>query len=91
MDISLIDENHYEPMRISTASGCDSSGKPVDNLGRVINYDPCPFGQRYNCNDAECKYSPWFLFVILGLPFLGLIILVVGISIIIRFTKEKKY
>jgi hypothetical protein len=71
--------------------GCDSSGKPVDKLGRTFTYDPCPFGQTYNCSSSSCKYSSWFLFISFGLPFLAIAILIIGASVMLRFTKEKRY
>lgn len=95
MDITPIEyENPSEPQKITSENfviGCDTSGKPVDNLGRVFPYDPCPFGQTYNCASSTCKYSSWFLFVAFGLPFLAIAILVIGASVMLRFTKEKRY
>jgi hypothetical protein len=84
-----------EPQKIVSENdrvvGCDSSGKPVDKLGRTFSYDPCPFGQTYNCSSSSCKYSSWFLFVAFGLPFLAIAILIIGASIMLRYTKEKRY
>lgn len=95
MDITPIEsyDNLYEPQKIVSEKlilGCDLSGNPVDNLGRKFSYDPCPFGQTYNCSSSSCKYSSWFLFVAFGLPFLAIAILVIGISVMLRVTKEKR-
>jgi hypothetical protein len=83
-----------EPQKIVSENfvvGCDICGNPVDKLGRTFSYDPCPFGQTYNCSSSSCKYSSWFLFVAFGLPFLAIAILIIGASVMIRFTKEKRY
>jgi hypothetical protein len=83
------EEDSYQHIQ-STTVGCNESGKPVDSLGRVLDSEPCPFGQRYSCFSNSCKYSTWFLFLMIGLPFLSFVILMIGIAILVRATKEKK-
>ena len=84
IEVEEFNVSFIKPQKIiseNSVVGCDSSGKPVDNLGRVFSYDPCPFGQTYNCSSSSCKYSSWFLFVAFGLPFLAIAILIIAASV----------
>jgi len=49
----------------------------------------CGIGKKYDYYSKSCRYSPWFIFLAIGLPILAIVILVIGIGIYIRLNKEK--
>jgi hypothetical protein len=70
--------------------GCDVSGNLLDETGRIVIGNPCPFTKYYSCITRECELSSWVLFLMIGMPFLAIIILVVGVALIYRATKERR-
>lgn len=87
MEVSFI-----EPRRIISVNdiiGCDLSGNLLDTSRKITNENPCGIGRSYNCFTRNCEYSPWFIFIAIGLPVLAVVVFVIGISSFLRFTKEK--
>jgi len=89
--VESIDEFIRDRRILSTNDiiGCNESGELLDQAGRVVEDNPCPFAKKYNCDDRTCEYQSWFFSLIIGLPFIAIIILVLGVSIILRGKDNK--
>ncbi len=79
--------NKMEPKFILSENdvmGCDSNGRLLDMQGKVTTENPCGFARTYDCMSKTCVYSPWFLFIVGGLPFLAIVVFLIGISVLLR-------